>query len=101
MPKKIVKDIAITSVEMLIRNKHKQFIIIFQKKEKVLDFNKLKNMTFDTIYNSIVDNKLFLCKIVEYEKQVYKRTVSKIELKSEIKSNCKTNIDDLINGNST
>ena len=100
MASRFVKDIPVTDVDMLIRNKHRHFIILFIKKERVIDYNQLKNMTFDTVYNSICDEKLFIAKLVETEKKSYSRNrvVKPItEVNVGIKSNCKTNIDDLIN----
>lgn len=101
MAKRFVRDIVVTDIDMFVRNKHRYFILEFIKKERVLDFNQLKNMTFDTIYNSILENKLYIAKTVETDKKSYaKNRVIKNnkEIDTGIKSNCRTTIDDLING---
>ena len=101
MASRFVKDIPVIDIDMFIRNKHRQFILVFIKKERVLDFNQLKNMTFDTIYNSIIDGKLFISKLVETDKKSYAKNrpvKTTVVVKEGIKSNCKTTIDDLING---
>jgi hypothetical protein len=100
MASRFIKDIPVTDIDMFIRNKHRHFILIYVKKERVLDFNQLKNMTFDTIYNGICDGKLFISKIVETDKKSYARNRPQkpiVEVKVGIKSNCRTTIDDLIN----
>ena len=64
----------------------------------MLNFNQLKNMTFETIYNSICEGKLHTAKIIEVDKKSYARNRPVKEVKVEgIKSNCRTTIDDLIN----
>lgn len=100
MASRFVKDIPVTDIDMFVRNKHRHFILEFTRKERVLDFNQLKNMTFDTIYNSIAEGKLYISKVVETEKKSYARNrgIKIVEVNVGIKSNCKTTIDDLING---
>lgn len=95
--KRIVKGDVITDIDMLIRNKHRNFIIVFSKKERHLDYNKLKTLTFDTLYTTILEGRLYISVIQEYVVDRTKPVKPVSEVDVPIKSNCRTTIDDLIN----
>ena len=90
------KTSLVTSIDELVSNKHKPFIIVHTNKSIPIEYNKLKVMAFSSIVSLMEDKKIYYAIIVEEE--IIRKTKPKVipKAKSEI-TGCKANLEDIYN----
>ena len=85
---------AITSIDELVRNRHKTFMLIYPKQSFHLSYNKIRVMALESIVRLIESNNLYYAIIVEEE--IIRKTKAKVvpKEKSDI-GGCKVSLADI------
>lgn len=99
---KFIKSDLVTDINIILNNPNRKFCIIYNNKEKFIDYLSLSNMTFSTVIDLLKNNCIYLTKTIEVEILSNKKNIKKQESDktkiistSSTTSNCKTSLKDI------